>query len=140
MAEEGGEVEVSEPRRLSQRTLIVLVTGIALLLLLAVNSDEQVMGFLICVGFPVAFVGLFVSARHPHVRMRRITLRVPALVVGQRVEGGSRTVNHATLQGEDGERQEHRISAKLAGRIAAGDVGIASFADRKFVDFRRFDA
>lgn len=66
--------------------------------------------------------------------------RIPALVVDERISVGAGTMNFATLQGEDGERQEHRVTAALAGQIAVGDIGIAAFSEKQLVEFRRFDA
>ena len=141
LAQEGGEVEVSEPGGFSSRTIAFLTIGMTLLFLigLGTNADELVSA-LVCLGLPLVLLGLFVAARYPRTRMHWVTVRVPALVTSTRSEGGWATVYYTTLQGEDGERRECRSFPRLAGQLAVGDVGIASFAGSKLVDFERFDA
>lgn len=98
---------------------------------------------------PLLFVGIAILG---FVQILRRTARfaqdagraTPALVVDERVEvrGGrdsSHTQNYATLEDEDGQRRELETSAEVAGRIAAGDAGVAYERGGVLVHFARMD-
>ncbi|MCY1055630.1 zinc-ribbon domain-containing protein [Nannocystis sp. SCPEA4] len=67
------------------------------------------------------------------------------VVIDERVavSGGddrrTRTTYFATLQDQDGLRSEHRCEGWLAGRIAAGDIGVAFLKGDRLVDFVRIE-
>jgi len=94
----------------------------------------------------IAFAGfvqmLTKSARFANDRGRA----VPAIVVDERVhvrnggDGPSSTENFATLEDRDGQRRELSTSASVAGKITAGDAGIAYERGGALLDFARVEA
>ena len=140
---------VSPPKQESLIPTVILACAFSTgAILIASTSDSraiQAVAILILVVSQV-FVGkiIFHSINLEKKKPTPEPSRVPVLVVDERIRVSglqmTTTYNYATLQGEDGERTEYAIGPRLAGRIAVGDVGIASFAEKKFVDFQRFDA
>jgi len=94
----------------------------------------------------IAFAGflkmLTKSARFAEDRGRA----VPAIVIDERVhvrdggDGPSSTENFATLEDRDGQRRELSTSASVAGKIAAGDLGVAYERGGVLLDFARVEA
>lgn len=103
-------------------------------------------GFLALVPLAIAGVGLAGFVHHVR-RLARFESagleRTIVLVVDERVavSGGDRahTTYYATLEGQDRQRKEHRIDAKLAGQIAPDDLGMAYVKDDVLLDFQRID-
>jgi hypothetical protein len=71
--------------------------------------------------------------------------RRPALVADERIQVVGRSTSEtdtqyfATLQFEDGSRQELRTADEVAGHIAPGDLGVASIGAGQLRHFERFE-
>jgi hypothetical protein len=97
--------------------------------------------------FPLVFIGIALGLAFKGMRFRAAPIEQQVLVVvDERVEvsgGGknssARTSYHATLQGRDGSRVEYQTYGWLAGRIAAGDIGLAFLKGGWLVDFLRLE-
>ena len=97
--------------------------------------------------FPLVFIGLAVGMALKGLRFHNAPVEQQVLVVvDERVEvsGGSknssaRTSYYATLQARDGTRTEYETYGWLAGRIAAGDIGLAFLKGGWLVDFLRLE-
>ena len=59
---------------------------------------------------------------------------------GRRQSHATRTRYYATLQARDGSRIEYETYDWLAGRIAAGDIGVAFTKGDMLIDFLRLEA
>jgi uncharacterized membrane protein YhdT len=60
-------------------------------------------------------------------------------VTGRGDNSSASTTYYATLQDRSGSRTEYETYDWLAGRIAAGDIGVAYLKGRRLVDFARLD-
>ena len=97
--------------------------------------------------FPLVFIGLAVGMAMKGLRFANAPIEQQVLVVvDERVEvsgGGknssARTSYYATLQARDGARVEYQTYGWLAGRIAAGDIGLAFLKGGWLVDFLRLE-
>lgn len=69
----------------------------------------------------------------------RVVVDERVSVMGGRKNSRANTTYYATLQDRGGARKEYETYAWLAGRIAAGDIGIAYLKGARLVDFARLD-
>jgi uncharacterized protein (DUF58 family) len=98
---------------------------------------------------PLAFVligvAMFIASIRKGVDFSRAPLkRVPAAVAGERsqVSGGGQNTSASTsyfvtLEFKGGRRKEYSAGDELAGKLSAGDIGVAYLKGRVLVDFRR---
>lgn len=91
-----------------------------------------------------AVVAFATAVRKGMRRVRAPWKRVPAVVIDERtaMSGGGesssvRTTYYALLELEDGQRLEVETPAAVAGKIAAGDAGVAYLRGDYLADFRR---
>lgn len=103
---------------------------------------------LLFAAIPLAFVGICAWMVVRGVRFARAPVqKALAVVIDERtaVSGGGkdravRTTYYATVQFEAGDRLEYETYGWLAGRIAAGDLGVAFTKGHMLIDFLRLEA
>ena len=78
-------------------------------------------------------------SRAPVVRELRVVVDERVAMSGGGENSSVSTHYYATLQARDGSRREHPTSGPIAGKIAAGDIGIAFLKHDRLVDFLRLE-
>ena len=123
---------------------LVAFTGMAIFMTAKFQMAPAPMSY-----FPLLFVGFgifgLISTIRKTSRLANAPLiRTPAQVLDERVSvsGGGKnqratTTYYVTLSREGGSRKEYQASAKVAGDVVRGDVGVAYLKDDHLLEFRR---
>lgn len=122
--------------------LLSLFGGVFLLVvitLLATMGAPLIVWALVLAGGLVFVIGGIRTSRGLIALRDAPIARVLAVIVKERtdVSGGENSTStsyYATLQTEDGRRNEYRVSGALAGRIVVDDIGVA-YVKETIVDF-----
>jgi hypothetical protein len=77
--------------------------------------------------------------RAPIVRTIGVVVRDRTHVFGGDEDTRASTSYYVTLQDRDGTRTEYATHGELAGRVTAGDIGVAFIKSKTLVDFVRLD-
>ena len=78
-------------------------------------------------------------ARAPIVRSIGVVIRDRSAISGGTDKVAASTHYYVTLQDRAGVRTEYGVQGDLAGRLVAGDIGLAFVKSKTLVDFVRFD-
>lgn len=119
---------------------VILFTGVAGWLAVRLFERRAEASVLLLLVAGLLVVRAVVRSREAGAPVRR----QPALVVDDRTvvqtaedDTRARTSHHLTLEFEDGRREELRARGRVAGLLAAGDMGVAYTKGRSLVEFRR---
>jgi hypothetical protein len=112
---------------------------------LSMGGGAFMIPFLVVPGIMIAMAGKMLTSsaafeRAPVVRELRVVVDERVAMSGGGENSSVSTHYYATLQARDGGRREHVTSGPIAGKIAAGDIGIAFLKHDRLVDFLRLEA
>jgi len=122
--------------RVSAKTEIAMPIAMGVFLVFFVVFSQTIM-----TGAPILFRIFFLAfAAAPITTELRVVVDERVAVSGGGQNNSSvSTTYYATLQDRAGNRVEYQTFDWLAGRIAAGDIGVAYLKGRRLVDFARID-